>query len=140
MFRSLGYTLTPLPPLPTPPPPPDTAIVKPTTGREECHLLLLVFNKQCVHLPSFLTLEKEFQTYLLDVTLQKYRNHFIILSYHTIQHVCKTTYSANNQSCNTRCRTIFDPSMIFIANNCTYIAQYLEILIESETKYIMKYS
>ena len=37
---------------------------------EECHFVLLVFNKQCVHLPSFLTLEKEFQTYL-NVILQK---------------------------------------------------------------------
>ena len=42
--------------------------------------------------------------------------------------------------CNTRYKTIFDPSMIFIANSCTSIARYLEILIYSETKYIMKYS
>ena len=51
---------------------------------EECHFVLLVFNKQRVHLPSFLTLKKEFRTHL-NVILQKTSKplYNIIITYYT---------------------------------------------------------
>ena len=52
-----------------PSPPPDShCLGTPTTGRVS--LCIISIQQTCVHLPSFLTSEKEFQTYL-NVILQK---------------------------------------------------------------------
>ena len=76
-------------------------------------------------MPSFHILAAKILTYL-NVILQKYRNLFLILSGHTIQHVCDTLYSAETQFCDTRYKAISDSSIFFIENYCTSKAHYLE--------------